>query len=289
VQTVETRYVFHFLDPAGRKYLRHVYWEALHAVSHADGSLLTASRAVPLNDTLFAFYASVRHAFLQREDETPLLGAPAAEGSREEAPEEPPELVPQRYPEMLALALHEQDDLPSAPIRRLAAQHSGIRPRPPSAAIEAYMAHPPMGPSARRDGPLPPVPMIPPALRRFLRGRYARLGDVVSRYEKEEELDPRFHRERMESLVGRAEARALGTNEQWQVVVLGTVEEGDLPINERDPQQSGASYQVDPDADLGGVRLREITSKIMRAAIRIRIPWSLHGNIRSVLFVDDLK
>jgi hypothetical protein len=288
VRTVETRYVFRFVAADGERYPRHVYWETLYGIAHGDGQILAASRAVPLNDEMFAFYVALRDAFLQ-EPQTALLPEPDGGGRAEEDAAPPAELPAERHAEMLALALHESDDLPSGPVRKLAAQYSGIRPPLPSGVIEAYMAHPPMGPSARREGPLPPVPMIPPALRRYLRGRYARLGEVVARYEEDEGLDPRFHRERMAALIGRAEAKALGTNEHWQVVVLGALEEGELPINERDPQQSGASYQVDPDADLGGVLLREVASKLARASVRLRIPWSLHGNIRSVLFVDDLK
>jgi hypothetical protein len=211
LQTVETRYVFRFVAPDGVRYVRHVYWETLYAVGHGDGEILAASRAVPLNDALFAFYAALRDAFMDGP-ETPLLADPDAGIPARGEDEAPAGLVPPRFPDMLALALREQDELPSAPIRKLAAEYSSMRPGPPPPALQPYVAAGLPDAGRRNEAPLPPVPMIPPALRRYLRGRYARLGEVVARYEAEEDLDPRFHRERMAALIGRAEAKALGTS-----------------------------------------------------------------------------
>jgi hypothetical protein len=194
----------------------------------------------------------------------------------------------ERFPGMLTLALRESDDLPSAPIRKLAAEYSGVTPGTLPPAIQPYVSQPLPDAGARNEAPMPPVPMIPPALRRSLPTRYGRLGENMARYEEEEGLDPRFHRLRIESLIGRAEARALDISEHYEAVILGVVVDGDLPINEADPQRSSSSYQVDPDGDLGGLVLREVAGLLQKAAARLRVSWSLHGNIRRIRFLDDV-
>jgi hypothetical protein len=293
MQTVETTYVFRFASADRRQYARHVYWESLYAVSHGDGWLLVASRVVPVNDSLFALYASVRHAFLREVREPALLADPNAGRPQEQQDEDaaagrPRAMPAERFPGMLTLALRESDDLPSAPIRKLAAEYSGVTPGTLPPAIQPYVSQPLPDAGARNEAPMPPVPMIPPALRRYLRTRYGRLGEIMARYEEEEGLDPRFHRLRIESLIGRAEARALDISEHYEAVILGVVVDGDLPINEADPQRSSSSYQVDPDGDLGGLVLREVAGLLQKAAARLRVSWSLHGNIRRIRFLDDV-
>jgi hypothetical protein len=174
-------------------------------------------------------------------------------------------------------------------VRQLAVRYGSIVP---AAAVPVEFAPYVAGPLADvgllRELPLPSIPIVPPVLTRFLRARYKRLGEIVSRYEEEEGLDGRFHAERIASLVGRAEARALRTALHFEVVVLGRVAEGQLPVNQGDPEARPRSYQIDSEADLHEVVLEGISGHLARSQASSLARWGLHGNIRRVRFMDKL-
>jgi hypothetical protein len=59
-EMIASPYTFSFVSAAGIPYFREIFWESLHAFQFGSRSLLTAVRAVPHNDMLFATYLALR-------------------------------------------------------------------------------------------------------------------------------------------------------------------------------------------------------------------------------------
>jgi hypothetical protein len=295
MQTLDTRYVFRFVHDEGRQYTRTLYWEDLHVLEFAGGRVLAASRVVPHNDDLFAFYVSLRRAILRAEDDRKLLEEGTAtpqlpEGSEEErlpALSGPTEraLVARNSEKLLALTVQREQ----AELRRggggLSARNSSVSVSPGFGGLQAAAD----GGGSSGGGALPPVPTVPPHLRPFLSSHYTRLSQIVGRYEERDELDSRYHAERLQSLIGRAEAEALDIQADRRVVVLGRIVEGEAPPDPADPQRTSRSYRVDPEANHASVLLEEVRGGLRRVLVSRLLRWTLHGNVAEVRFVDELR
>ena len=103
------------------------------------------------------------------------------------------------------------------------------------------------------------------------------------------DLGPTFRQERLDAILGRAEAHSTGFLPYHHITVLGYVVAGDLDVNREDPERTGRSYQVDPNIDPGSIVLREVEGRLTRAAIKGITRMALGGNIKDMIFVDELS
>jgi len=102
------------------------------------------------------------------------------------------------------------------------------------------------------------------------------------------DLGTTFREERLDAILGRAEAHSTGFLPYHHVTVLGYVVAGGLEVNRKDPERTARSYQVDPGVDPGSIVLGEVGRRISRAVIKRIVKTALSHNIRDVVFVDEL-
>jgi hypothetical protein len=69
--------------------------------------------------------------------------------------------------------------------------------------------------------------------------------------------------------------------------VLGRVAGGEVPILQFNPDDSGRSYQVDPNFDPAGILLTEVEGRLQRTKVSLRIRLAFDGNIERIRFADE--
>ena len=132
---------------------------------------------------------------------------------------------------------------------------------------------------------------LSPVVRDFLSFYSRCLSEKLSKYAQQEHVDPDIMSKRLESLLGsEKEDLQYYVRDHHDLTILGCVDRGHVPEDQDDPDRTGHSFKVDPDIDLGGIVLREITGKLQRFLIKtfVRYTFNEHHNIKSIQYVDEV-
>ena len=128
---------------------------------------------------------------------------------------------------------------------------------------------------------------VSPVVRDFMRFYYQRIADRARDLSRRGEFDPEFWQERLLAVIGEGEAEVSRTRPYWDITVLGRVAGGEVPILQFNPDDSGRSYQVDPNFDPAGILLTEVEGRLQRTKVSLRIRLAFDGNIERIRFADE--
>ena len=119
---------------------------------------------------------------------------------------------------------------------------------------------------------------------------YARyLNRSIREYVQEEQVDAGFLKERVEGILGKEAASAQHVLPVYNMTILGNVHEGHLRPNERDPEKTDRSFQVDPDIAHETIVLKEIEDKMSRVLTKGFV-WYVFGKnhrIKHIAYMGD--
>ncbi len=128
-----------------------------------------------------------------------------------------------------------------------------------------------------------------PVVSHFLSFYSRYLNQKMEEYTRQKNVDTAFLRKRLQGILGKTEAESLHILPAHKITVLGYVRKGELSPNEKDPENTGKSYQVDPDAGLRKIVLKEVEDKLSRAFIKgfVRYIFGKTHYIKGIGYIDD--
>ena len=98
-----------------------------------------------------------------------------------------------------------------------------------------------------------------------------------------------FWQQRLESTIGRAEAKSGGFLPYQAITILGFVRHGIIDHSADDPDCTNRRFHVDPTYPLDDVVLEEVTDNVLRAFLKGFVKVIYPYNIKQVQFVDELE
>ncbi len=128
-----------------------------------------------------------------------------------------------------------------------------------------------------------------PLVNHFLSFYAKCLNQKIGEYIRREKVDTAFMRERLEGVLGKAEAESMHVLPAHRITILGHVIEGHLSPNKADPENTGKSFQVDPDIELQEIVCKEIEDRLSRTYIRgfVRFIFGKNHHIKSLSFLSQ--
>jgi hypothetical protein len=128
---------------------------------------------------------------------------------------------------------------------------------------------------------------VSPLVKSFLRFCYGWVVKKARELSEKGRFDREFAHERLQNVIGRAEADHLRVLPYHEIVMLGRVVRGELSPNPDDPERTAGSFQVDPATDLSRIVLREVRGRLQRTRLNAAARASFRENIKRIRYVDE--
>lgn len=130
---------------------------------------------------------------------------------------------------------------------------------------------------------------VSPMVRHFTAFYVRCIKEKIQEQATERGVDARFWEERLASLIGRAEARATNTLPKQELVVLGQVVQGELPMDPEDPDLMPRAFRVDAASPRHGLLLSQVQAGMARIPLKAFVKWHFRHLVKRVCFVDDVS
>lgn len=132
---------------------------------------------------------------------------------------------------------------------------------------------------------------VSPVVRDFLSFYAKCLNAKLSEQAREEHTDTDILQKRLEGVLGRGKSPSHYALNYHDLTILGYVCDGEIPVDQRDPDSTGHSFKVDPDIDVGAVTIEEIEKSSNKLFVRkfVEYIFNSHHSIKSIRFIDDIE
>ena len=136
-----------------------------------------------------------------------------------------------------------------------------------------------------------PGSYVSPVVRDFLSFYAKCLNAKLSEHAREEQIDTEILQKRLEGVLGRVKNPSHYARNYHDLTILGYICDGEVALDENDPDSTDHSFKVDPDIDVGAITIEEIESTSNRLFARkfVEYVFNSHHTIKSIRFVADVE